>query len=153
MNLKLIGFTKTGHNVVEDSSATQVNSQTPIATILSTGEAGKIEGEYFGSIASFFESLEIWIHEFETNWFTKTGHKGAQDSSDTQVSSQTPLRTIMTTTQAGEIKSAYFSNIILFFESNRLINRLGFPKDQLIKFWFCGHNLPTLDSQWSGQRW
>jgi len=53
----------------------------------------------------------------------------------------------MTTTQAGEIKSAYFSNIILFFESNRLINRLGFPKDQLIKFWFCGHNLPTLDSQ------
>jgi len=59
MNLKLIGFTKTGHNVVEDSSATQVNSQTPIATILSTGEAGKIEGEYFGSIASFFESLEI----------------------------------------------------------------------------------------------
>ena len=44
MNLKLIGFTKTGHNVVQDSSATQVSSQTPIATILSTSEAGKIEG-------------------------------------------------------------------------------------------------------------
>jgi len=44
MNLKLIGFTKTGHNVDQDSSATQVSSQTPIATILSTSEAGEMEG-------------------------------------------------------------------------------------------------------------
>jgi len=43
MNLKLIGFTKTGHNVVQDSSASQVSSQTPIETITSTGEAGEIE--------------------------------------------------------------------------------------------------------------
>jgi len=55
MNLKLIGFTKTGHNVVQDSSATQVNSQTPLATIMSTSEAGKIEGGCFGSIVSFLK--------------------------------------------------------------------------------------------------
>jgi len=79
--------------------------------------------------------------------FTKTGHNGAQDSSDTQVSFQTPLRTIMTTTQAGEIKSAYFSGIISFCKSNRLINPLGFLKDQLIKFWFCGHNLPATNAR------
>ena len=56
MNLKLIGFTKTGHNVVQDSSATQVSSQTSIATIVSTSEAGKIEGGCFGSIVSYFEN-------------------------------------------------------------------------------------------------
>jgi len=28
-----------------------------------------------------------------------------------------------------------------------LINRLGFPKDQLIKFWFCGHNLPATNGR------
>ena len=55
MNLKLIGFTKTGYNVVQDSSATQVNSQTPTATIMSTSEAGKIEGGCFGSIVSFLK--------------------------------------------------------------------------------------------------
>jgi len=55
MNLKLIGFTKTGHNVVEDSSATQVSSQTPIATIMSTNEAGNIEGGCFCSIVSFLK--------------------------------------------------------------------------------------------------
>jgi len=55
MNLKLISFTKTGHNVVQDSSATQVSSQTPIATILSTSEAGKIEGGCFRSTVSFLK--------------------------------------------------------------------------------------------------
>ena len=42
--MDLIGFAKTGQNVVQDSSATQVSSQTPIATIMSTSEAGEIEG-------------------------------------------------------------------------------------------------------------
>jgi len=42
--------------MAQDSSATQVSSQTPLATITSTGEAGEIEGGCFGSIASFFES-------------------------------------------------------------------------------------------------
>jgi len=55
MNLKLIGFTKTGHNVVQDSSATQVSSQTPLAMITSTSEAGEIEGGCFGSIVSFLK--------------------------------------------------------------------------------------------------
>jgi len=38
-----------------DSSATQVSSQTPLATITSTSEAGEIEGGCFGSIVSCFE--------------------------------------------------------------------------------------------------
>jgi len=71
MNLKLIGFIKTGHNVTEDSCATQASSQTLQATIMSTSEAGEIEGEYFGSITSFFESLKMCINEFKTNWFYK----------------------------------------------------------------------------------
>jgi len=41
--MDLTGFAKTGHNVVQNSSATQVSSQTPLATITSTGEAGEIE--------------------------------------------------------------------------------------------------------------
>jgi len=68
MNLKLIGFTKTGHNVVQDSSATQVSSQTPLATIMSTNEAGKIEGGCFCSIVSF---LKMYINELKINWFYK----------------------------------------------------------------------------------
>jgi len=67
VNLKLIGFIKTGHNVAEDSSATQASSQTSQATIMRTSEAG----EYFGNIASFFESLKMCINEFKTNWFYK----------------------------------------------------------------------------------
>ena len=62
MNSKLIGFTKTGHNVVQDSSATQVSSQTPIATIMSTSEAGKIEGGCFGIIVSYFENYPEQVH-------------------------------------------------------------------------------------------
>jgi len=68
---KLIGSVKTGHNVAEDSCATQASSQTSQATIVSTSEADEIEGEYFGSIASFFESLKMCMSEFKTNWFYK----------------------------------------------------------------------------------
>jgi len=71
MYLKLFGFIKTGHNVAEDSCATQASSQTSQAQIMSTSEAGEIEGEYFGSIASFFESLKMCINEFKINWFYK----------------------------------------------------------------------------------
>jgi len=62
MNSKLIGFTKTGHNVVQDSSATQVSSQTPIATIMSTSEAGKIEDGCFRSIVSYVENYREQVH-------------------------------------------------------------------------------------------
>ena len=62
MNLKLIGFTKTGHNGVQDSSATHVNSQTPLATIMSTSEADKIEGGCFRSIVSYFENYREIVH-------------------------------------------------------------------------------------------
>jgi len=51
--MDLIGFAKTGQNGTQDSSATQVSSETPLATILSTSEAGKMEGGCFGSIVSF----------------------------------------------------------------------------------------------------
>jgi len=53
--MDLTGFAKTGHNVVQDSSANQVSSQTPIAKITSTGEAGEIEGGCFRSIVSFLK--------------------------------------------------------------------------------------------------
>jgi len=55
INLKLIGFTKTGHNVAQDSSTTQESSQTPLATIMSTNEAGNIEAGCFRSIVSFLK--------------------------------------------------------------------------------------------------
>jgi len=42
--------------MAQDSSATQVSSQTPTATIMSTSEAGKIKGGCFGSIVSYFEN-------------------------------------------------------------------------------------------------
>jgi len=55
INSKSIGFIKTGHHETQDRSATQVSSQTPIATILRTSEAGKMEGGYFRSIVSFLK--------------------------------------------------------------------------------------------------
>jgi len=42
--------------MAQDSSATQVSSQTPIAMITSIGEAGEIEGGCVCSIVSYFES-------------------------------------------------------------------------------------------------
>jgi len=66
MNLKLIGFTKTGHNVVQDSSVTQGSSQTPPGTITSTNEAGNIEGGCFYSIVSFFEIKKKCINDLRT---------------------------------------------------------------------------------------
>jgi len=60
--MDLIGFAKTGKNVVQDSSATQVSSQTPIATIMSTSEAGKIEGGCIGTIVSYFENYREIVH-------------------------------------------------------------------------------------------
>jgi len=55
-DFEIIGFIKTGHNVVQDSSATQVSSQTPIATILSTIEAGEIKYE---CLAPLFHFLKV----------------------------------------------------------------------------------------------
>ena len=48
--------------MAQDSSATQVSSQTPIATITSTGEAGEIEGGCFRSIVSYFENYREQVH-------------------------------------------------------------------------------------------
>jgi len=56
MNIKTLGFANAGHSGTQDSSATQVSSQTPIATIMSTEEAGEVEGECFNCIVSFFGS-------------------------------------------------------------------------------------------------
>jgi len=56
VNLKLTGFTKTGHNAVQDSCATQVSSQTPIATIMSTSEAAEIKNE---CLVALFHFLKI----------------------------------------------------------------------------------------------
>jgi len=48
--------------MAQDSSANQVSSQIPIATIMSTNEAGKIEGGCFGSIVSYFENYREQVH-------------------------------------------------------------------------------------------
>jgi len=48
--------------MAQDSSATQVSSQTPIATIVSTSETGKIEVGCFCSIASYFENYREHFH-------------------------------------------------------------------------------------------
>jgi len=54
-----------------DSSATQVSSQTPLATITSTSEAGEIEGGCFGSIVSCFEIKNSAFMIYGPNWFCK----------------------------------------------------------------------------------
>jgi len=46
------------------------------------------------------------------NWFCKTGQNGTQDSSATQVSSQTPLATIMSSSESGKIESGCFCSIV-----------------------------------------
>jgi len=56
MNINLLGFAKTGHTGIQDISATKTSSQTPLATTMSTSEAGKVEGGCFASIVSFFEN-------------------------------------------------------------------------------------------------
>jgi len=52
MILKLICLDETEHNMAQNSSATHVSSQTPLATITTTGEAGKTEGGCFRSSVS-----------------------------------------------------------------------------------------------------
>jgi len=52
--------------MAQDSSATQVSSQTPLATITSTGEAGEIEGGCFCSNVSYFEIKKTWINDLRT---------------------------------------------------------------------------------------
>jgi len=62
MIMDLIGFAKTVQNGTQDSSASQASSQTPIATIMSTNEAGNIEGGCFRSIVSYFENYCKQVH-------------------------------------------------------------------------------------------
>jgi len=62
MNIKSLDFANAGYSGTQDSSATQVSSQTPIASIMSTGEAGKIEGGCFRSIVSYFENYCKQVH-------------------------------------------------------------------------------------------
>jgi len=59
---KLICFGETEHNMAQDSYATQVSSQTPLATITSIGEAGEIEGGCFCSIVSYLENYSKQVH-------------------------------------------------------------------------------------------
>jgi len=61
--------------MAQDSSATQVSSQTPIATITSTGEAGEIEGGCFCSNVSYFEIKKSALMIYGPNWFCKNRTK------------------------------------------------------------------------------
>ena len=103
--------------MTQDSSATQASSQTPIATIMSTSEAGKIEGGCFGALIHILKfTVDKFINEFKINQLKKTGHKVVQDSSATQVSSQTPLATIANTGEAGNIVGGCFCENASYFE-------------------------------------
>jgi len=54
--------------MTQDSSATQASSQTPIATIMSTSEAGKIEGGCFGALIHILKfTVDKFINEFKIN--------------------------------------------------------------------------------------
>ena len=61
--------------MAQDSSATQLNSQTSLGTITSTGEAGEIEGGCFCSIVSFFEIKKKCLNDYGPNWFCKNSTK------------------------------------------------------------------------------
>jgi len=45
--------------MAQDTSVTQASSQTSIATITSTGEAGEIKGGCFRSNVSYFEIKKV----------------------------------------------------------------------------------------------
>ena len=62
INIKSLGFENVGHSGTQDSSATQASSQTPLASIMSTGEAGMIVGGCFRSIVSYFENYCKQVH-------------------------------------------------------------------------------------------
>jgi len=114
---QLICFDETEHDMAQDSSATHVSSQTPLATITTTGEAGKTEGGCFRSIVSYFEIKKSALMIYGQNFFAKTVQNRTQESSVTQVSSQTPLATITSTGEAGNIEGGCFRNIVSCFEN------------------------------------
>jgi len=117
MNSKSIGFIKTGRNWTQDRSATQERLQTPLATIMSTGEAGEIERGYFCSIVSLMQVKQRSLINLKLICFDEIEHNMAQDSSATQVSSQTPIATITSTGEAGEIECGCFCSIVSYFEN------------------------------------
>jgi len=93
-----------------------VSSQTPLATITSTGEAGEIEGGCFCSNVSFMKIYKSTLMNSKSLGFTKTGHNVVQDSPATQVSSQTPIATIMSTSEAGKIEGGCVCSIVSFLK-------------------------------------
>jgi len=101
-----------------------VSSQTPIATIMSTDEAGEIKGGCFCSIVSFLKVKQSSLMNSKLIYFDETEHNMAQDSSATQVSSQTPIATIMSSSEAGKIEDGCFCSIVSYFENtvNKFIN-------------------------------
>ena len=120
MNSKSIDFIKTGHHGTQDRSTTQVSSQTPIETIMRTSEAGKIEVECFRSIVSILKVKQSSLMILKWICFDETEHNMDQDSSATQVSSQTPIATITSTSEAGEIEGGCFRCNVSFFEINKV---------------------------------
>jgi len=91
-----------------------VSSQTPIAKITSTSEAGEIEGGCFRCNVSYFE-IKSALMIYGPN-FAKTGHNVVQDSSATKVSSQTPIATILRTSEAAKIEGGCFRSIVSFLK-------------------------------------
>jgi len=56
----------------------------------------------------------------KTLGFGNAGDSGTQDSSVTQASSRTPLATIISADEAGEVKGECFGSIVSFFGSLKM---------------------------------
>jgi len=79
---------------------------------MSTSLVRKIKGRCFASIVSFLKIKKITKMNSKSIDFIKTGHHGTQDRSTTQVSSQTPIETILRTSEAGKIEVGCFRSIV-----------------------------------------
>jgi len=57
MILEVLGFEDHGHDVVQNNSASQMSSQTPLAAVMSTVDTGEYGGWRFDESISLFENI------------------------------------------------------------------------------------------------
>ena len=57
MTSEVLGLGDDGHGVVQNSSTSQLTSQIPLATVMSTVGIDDIKGGFFDEIVLFFEKV------------------------------------------------------------------------------------------------
>ena len=62
INLEAVGFANHGYDVVQDNSASQVTSQTPLATIMSTADTGDAQGGFLIILFYFCKIKQSTVH-------------------------------------------------------------------------------------------